>query len=394
MPTTNHVSCATLRQLPALTTALILSLLLGTTSTQAQTLIPLSTTQIQRAQIKTSALSTGDISNSTTPGNAEGLHLSGTVVAPANAAQVVSSTVSGIVQTVQASSLQAVSKGSTIVTLYSQQLMEMQREYIQLATQAKLAKDKQERDDRLFNEGIIANSRVQDSRAAALQADIAARERYHSLRSAGMSEQQLHKLSGRPELNGLIAIAAQKSGTLSDMSLHPGQRIEAGMPIATISSDHQLWIEFPASEKQAAQIRIGDQMLFAQCAPARVIAISSQVQSGSQTRLIRAQANNQDGCLKINQFVEARHQASGTSADGIRIPSLAIVRNSQADYVFVRHPQGFLAVRIQLISQQGNQSWVKALNGKLDASSQVATQGLIALKGAWAGLGAEESGDK
>jgi len=236
---------------------------------------------------------------------------------------------------------------------------------------------------------------LQDSRAAATQAGIAARERYQSLRSAGMSEPQLRQLMSTLQLSGMLNISAQRAGTVSEVQIRPGQRLEAGAPIALITDDRKLWIEFPASGQQAAQIRTGDLMLLEQCAPARVIAIANHMQNGSQTRLIRALATDKTPCLKLNQFVEARHQSATPASEGLGVPSQALIRkNNQAEYVMVKQAQGFSAVKVKVLSRQGDQVWVQPLDGALTAGNQVATQGLIALKGAWSGLGGAESGEQ
>jgi multidrug efflux pump subunit AcrA (membrane-fusion protein) len=251
--------------------------------------IKLTNEQILRAGIKTEAAIAADTAKSDGKASAtEGQHLSGTVVAPPNAVSMISSMVSGVVQEVQHQSMQPIRSGNPIVSIFSQQLMEMQREYVQLATQSRLAKEKRERDEGLFNEGIIAQSRLQDSRAAAMiQADVAARERYQALRSAGMGETQIRQLLSNQNLTSVLRISANSNGILTEINVKPGQRIEAGTPIASISKDGAFWVELQASAQQASSIRIGDLMQVNNCASAKVTAISSQIQSGNQTTLIR-----------------------------------------------------------------------------------------------------------
>jgi multidrug efflux pump subunit AcrA (membrane-fusion protein) len=277
------------------------------------------------------------------------------------------------------------------VSIFSQQLMEMQREYVQLATQSRLAKEKRERDEGLFNEGIIAQSRLQDSRAAAIQADVAARERYQALRSAGMGETQIRQLLSNQNLTSVLRISANSNGILTEINVKPGQRIEAGTPIASISKDGAFWVELQASAQQASSIRIGDLMQVNNCASAKVTAISSQIQSGNQTTLIRTQVIDGNQCLKLNQFVDARHQSGVIPPNSIGVPAKALIQSKNEHYVFVKNAQGFEAVKVKLLSTVGQHAWVSS-NPKLQVGSQVATQGIIQLKGARAGLGAEEGG--
>jgi multidrug efflux pump subunit AcrA (membrane-fusion protein) len=354
--------------------------------------IKLTNEQILRAGIKTEAAIAADTAKSDGKASAtEGQHLSGTVVAPPNAVSMISSMVSGVVQEVQHQSMQPIRSGNPIVSIFSQQLMEMQREYVQLATQSRLAKEKRERDEGLFNEGIIAQSRLQDSRAAAIQADVAARERYQALRSAGMGETQIRQLLSNQNLTSVLRISANSNGILTEINVKPGQRIEAGTPIASISKDGAFWVELQASAQQASSIRIGDLMQVNNCASAKVTAISSQIQSGNQTTLIRTQVIDGNQCLKLNQFVDARHQSGVIPPNSIGVPAKALIQSKNEHYVFVKNAQGFEAVKVKLLSTVGQHAWVSS-NPKLQVGSQVATQGIIQLKGARAGLGAEEGG--
>ncbi len=354
--------------------------------------IRISQSQIQRSGIQTEAAMAPAAANapatSTRPVAELGQHLSGTVVAPTNAVNIVSAMVSGVVQKIHVNSLQQVQSGTIVATLFSQQLMEMQREYLQLATQARLSRDKLERDESLFKEGVIALGRLQESRGNATQANVGARERYQSLRAAGMSDGQLQLLLGKLALSPYLAINAGTRGTLLELNLTIGQRIEAGMPIAKISKDTALWIEFQASRQQAEHIRIGDNLLIKGCPAAKVIAVSPQVNGVNQSTLIRAQQSTNDGCLKLNQFVEANHSTSTINANSIGVPGSAIVKNGSDSFVFVKNEQGFEAVKVQVMPGGADKVWV---TGKLKAGSQVAVKGIVALKGAWIGLGADES---
>ncbi|EGF31357.1 putative Co/Zn/Cd efflux system membrane fusion protein [Oxalobacteraceae bacterium IMCC9480] len=363
------------RHLPALVVTALLAL-----SAQAATpdQITLTTEQIKNAGIETLPAA------STTSGSG-GTVLAGTVVAPTNAITVVSAVVSGVVRQIHVQSLQQVQAGTPVATLFSQPLMEMQRDYLHLAIAARLAQDKLARDENLLKEGIIALSRVQDSRGAAQQAGIAAKERHQALRAAGVSDAAIRALVSSNTLSPTVTVVAGVRGTLQEITMTPGQRIEAGMPLATVSKDGARWIEFQASRQQAALIRTGDMLQLAHCGSAKVIAISGQITSANQSTLVRAVPTVSDDCLKLNEFIEATHQGAAGAA-GIRVPAGAIVRHGDAAFVFVRNAAGFAAVKVVVAA--GGADPV-AVTGKLVAGNPVAVKGLVALKGAWIGLGAD-----
>lgn len=353
--------------------------------------IPLSTAQIQRSGIQTAPVLSSADAAGTAPAAAGdgGQHLSGTVVTPPNALAIVSTAVGGIVQQVLVNTLQTVERDTPVATLFSQPLMEAQRDYLHLAIQARLAREKLARDESLLKEGIISRSRMQDTRGAALQADLAAKERYQALRAAGMSERAIQKITTSNSLSPQLTIVAGARGTLVALDIHAGQRIDAGMPIASISTGAALWIELQASRQQAAQIRVGDLLQIRDCGAARVIAVSPQVSASNQSTIVRAQLLANAACLKPNQFVEASYGGAGIVPGSIGVPPAAIVRNGAESFVFVRNAQGFEAVKVRVLSGGADKVWVEAPQGNLAAGAAVAVKGIVALKGSWLGLGAE-----
>ena len=385
-----HDGMSPITRLTVLTFALLHIQVFAAGSSQ----VSLNSQQMLRAGVKTERVVSAPPTPTNGDSNQGGLHLSGTVIASVSAVNIVSSAVGGMVREVHASSLQAVQRGQPLVSLFSQQLMEMQREYLQLAIQAKLASEKRERDEALLNDGIIAQSRLHESRALALQADIAAKERYQRLRDSGMSDPAIQTLLTGQQLNPMITLSSTVDGTLNEMLVRPGQRIEAGMPVASTNTSAPWWVELQASTQQAAQIRVGDIFNVNNCASARVSAVASHVQSSNQNILVRAQVSRNSQCLKLNQFVEAIPQSVNQDPGSLGVPLGALFQSGRIHYVFLKNTQGFEAVKVNLINQDARYGWVVAAGKKLQPGSEVAITGIVQLKGVLAGLGAEEGGGK
>ncbi|HJV02561.1 MAG TPA: efflux RND transporter periplasmic adaptor subunit [Burkholderiaceae bacterium] len=345
----------------------------------AEEIIKLDAAQQRRAGVQTVAAAAPGAE-----GGAGGQQLSGTVVAAPEGTAVLSSIVGGVVQQVHVSPLQEVRANTAVVTLFSQQLVEWQRDYLQLATQATLARRKLERDEALFADGVIARSRLEESRAAAMQASVMASERRQALRAAGMGQAQLARLLEKQAMSPALTLTAGAAGTLLELPLAPGQRVEAGVPLARIARSGALWLELQATPQLASQLRVGDAVQVAGCGAARVQAMSPQLNAGNQSVLVRARVERADGCLKLNQYVQATVAAK--PAGGVLLPSSALVRRGAASYVFVQRSAGFAAVPVTTTPAGADTMWAQ---GALPAGSQVAVRGVAAIKGAWLGLGAE-----
>ena len=96
---------------------------------------------------------------------------------------------------------------------------------MQLAAQLELATKKTERDENLFKEGIIAASRLQDTRNQLAQAQVAVQERAQMLKLAGMRQAAIATLASQHGLNPVIDIQTPRGGTVLELMVAPGQRV-------------------------------------------------------------------------------------------------------------------------------------------------------------------------
>ncbi|HJV53007.1 MAG TPA: efflux RND transporter periplasmic adaptor subunit [Noviherbaspirillum sp.] len=358
-----------------------LLLLAGATSwaqTRQSDVIALNADQARKSGIATARVAAPDTGG--------GLTLAGSAVFPAKALHVVSAPAAGMVEAVRVDPMDKVAAGAPVVQLRSPQLMEWQRDYVQTSVQARLAGEKFRRDEALFKEGIIAESRLQESRGAQITASAALQERRQALRIAGMSEQAIKALGS--SVSPTLAVAAPQAGIVVELMASPGQRVEAGTPLAKIAQQDKLWLELYATPEQIARISVGDAVQVAGCAQAgKVAAIGAQLASATQTMLVRAELPSAASCLRPNQHVEATVQTRHAGGDGLRVPAAALVRNGGKDYVFVQEGGGFKPVAVTVDQRSGDGAIVR---GALRADAAVAVQGVSTLKGMWQGFGAEE----
>ena len=316
-------------------------------------------------------------------GIGNGTRFSGTVVAPASALHLVSSELGGVVQQVHTATLQQVRAGAPVVTLFSLPYVALQGDYMQKATQAQLAVDKLARDNSLFKDGIIARARLDDSRAQATMATLAADERRLALRRAGLGAAQISAIARGVSLSPLLIVKAPVAGSILELPVQPGQQIDAGAAIAKLNRAGPLWVELQASRQQPL-LKVGDRLQVPNCSQLRVIAISPVVNGASQSLQIRAEQLDLDPCLKVNAYVEARLLAPERDAGSVAVPEAALVQRGTEQFVFVRTSGGFRIVSVQSRAAGGGMVWVR---GALTAGDAVASRGLVALKGAWSGLG-------
>ncbi len=312
------------------------------------------------------------------------LVLPGTVVPAAGAVSVAAAPVPGVVQQIHAEPLQAVRAGTLLATLFSPAWMELQRDYVQLAMQARLAASKLARDESLFADGIIARGRLDESRAAAQLAALAAEQRAQTLRAGGMGSGAIAALAKGGALGSQLQVRAPASGVILELPLAVGQQAEAGIPLARLVRHDALLVELQATDRQLQLLSVGDVLQVPACGQLKVEAIGPALQGANQTARVRARPLAAGACFRINAFVEAHLAQPRIPAGALLVPAAALVRRGSQQYVFVRSPLGFRAVAVSSGNAGASQAWIK---GALPSGVQVATRGLAALKGAWAGLG-------
>lgn len=359
--------------------------------------IALSGTQIEKAKIELRSLAEIG-ANKNGGGNSDGqaIHLPGTVVLPLDAQEIVSVPAAGTVQAILTPPSQAVRAGQPLLRLYSPQLLQWQREFIQAAAQEKLATEKLKRDTALFADGIIAETRLQEAHSNATQSRALASETAQMLRLVGMSEKAIKSLRDTQKLSASLEITARTNGTVLEYSVVPGQQVEAGAALAKLAQEGRLWIELNALKQQAAQAQPGNRIRFASCPDeAHVIAVSSQIRADNQTVLIRGELSRPSSCLSVNQYVEATLYVDRNASGSWAVPSTAIVRNEGTHWIFMRTVHGFTALPVTVISSADGFTRVRpetpaGATPALASKTRIAVSGTAALKGALLGIGMEE----
>ncbi|MDP1957801.1 MAG: efflux RND transporter periplasmic adaptor subunit, partial [Rhodocyclaceae bacterium] len=148
------------------------------------------------------------------------LRLPAQVIVPPAQIEVIAAAVPTMVAAVHVAYGETVKKGQPLLRLQGGALLELQRDYAGAAAQAQLAAEKRRRDEALFADGIIAQNRLSESRAAETQALALAAERRASLRLSGATE------PGKDgAFSGSAVLRAPFDGVVLEAAAQPGQRV-------------------------------------------------------------------------------------------------------------------------------------------------------------------------
>jgi RND family efflux transporter MFP subunit len=263
-----------------------------------------------------------------------------------------------------------VKKGAPLVSLSMPGLADAQSALIQAQLQSQLAASKAVRDQKLFAEGLIAESRLRATQSEA-----------QSARASLSAAQTALSMLGNGKVSGsTITLTAPMPGVVVESSAEPGQRVDAGMALVKVADLSKLALEIPLSTVQAQQVKVGQSVTVANStASGHITALLPQL-SASQSVLARASLADPQDLLRPGQSVQVAI-AGAQTAQAVSVPSSALVWKLNAAYVFVETAQGFAPTPVNLIRQNASVAEV----GGLTAGSRVAVKGVAALKAQWLG---------
>ncbi|HJV92761.1 MAG TPA: efflux RND transporter periplasmic adaptor subunit, partial [Azonexus sp.] len=138
------------------------------------------------------------------------------VLVPNEQLRVVAAPVGGMVDMLAVAPGASVKRGQIVARLASPQALELQRDALQSGSQATLLQQSLKRDEQLFAEGLIAESRLQATRANAAQAAAQASQQRQGLALAGAAP---------GKLGGSLALTAAIDGIVLEQGVQLGQRV-------------------------------------------------------------------------------------------------------------------------------------------------------------------------
>jgi RND family efflux transporter MFP subunit len=290
------------------------------------------------------------------------------VVVPPAQMRVLAAPVAGRVEMLAVVPGETVRRGQVLARLSSPQALELQRDVRQSAAQATLWRQNLQRDEQLFAEGLIAESRLLATRAAASQALAQHDERRRSLELAG---------GGLGKAGESLALVAPIDGVVLAQEAELGQRLEAAAPIYQLARLSPLWLEIQAPLPLAASLQAG--MALKTVAPAvsgKIVVVGRSVDPLSNGVLVRGEVVAGAELLTTGQVLEV--EFASRAGQGIALPAAAVVRHEGAALVFVADaaPGRFVARPVRIVSQGGGTVRVDGLQ----ADERVVVKGASGLK--------------
>lgn len=314
------------------------------------------------------------------------------VVVPPGQLQALAAPLAGLITQVNVVPGQALKRGQPLARLAAPGLLALGRELLQARQQAELAERSLARDEQLFQEGIIAEARVQATRAAQAQARAVLAEKRAELRLAGSDETLLSRAGS--ELHPELAIAAPFDGVVMEVQATPGQRVDQAALLFTMARLAPLALDIQVPVALSGRLQPGLPVSVRRegsgaVPEGRVQQVGAQVSGSSQTIQVRALLDRNLGSLRPGEAVEARIQLPATSSPGttVQLPGSALIQQGKQSYVFVAGEKqgkpGFYPLAVERVAQNGGDVLVRPQSLPPVWPAPVAVAGVAALKAAW-----------
>lgn len=318
------------------------------------------------------------------------INIEGVVEVPPGNQAVISTQVAGTLEKILVERGQVVKEGETVAELAGVEFQELQLQYLQWHLRAELAKKLLDRRQSLADTQSLAKRQLWETEsqynAAVNERDAAERK----LRSLGLSDALLADIAKSHALLKTLALRSPIDGIVVRFDKTLGQAVKAQEPIFEIHNLSRVWVEGYLSERDLAQVAIGQPARVRVVADPAFMAIGKVVRSGQVL-------GNQDRTLPIwvelgstPQIVLQANMLAritltlGESAPTLAVPLGAIAREATRSYVFVRDDKGVFERRLVKTGRQDDR-YIEIQTG-LKLGETIAISGAAELQTAYASI--------
>ena len=281
-----------------------------------------------------------------------------------------------------------VKANQAVATLRSPTIVEAQQQFLAAIADELLATDRLRRTQLLIEGKAIPERELNIAQAELARARARLDERTQLLSLMGLSEAQIAEVRTTRRIVPTVTIYSPINGTVVKRHTSPGERIDAAAPLFTIAELDPLWVELQVPAARLPNLTVGSEVsLPAQRARGKIIRIGRTVDPSTQSAIAVAEIGTEGASVWPGLAVSATIIIGSQTADADwSVPAQSVVRHRDRNWVFVRVPEGFRALPVQVVSESARGVWLRA---KLLPGDRVATSGIIALLAVLAGADQE-----
>jgi RND family efflux transporter MFP subunit len=315
--------------------------------------------------------------------NNAGARFPATVINSPDSVTTLSARYSGVIEEWQQTSGSAVSAGQTLAVIRSPEILTVQNDWIAATAEDERAQFELKKDQTLFDQGVIAEQRLVQTRNRARQAAFAEKSARAQLALAGFDQAHLKALRESGAGLGSYPLVSPASAVLTQRIGNVGSYVEANMPLAYLNSGERRWVSIHVPGRFASDLAVGQTLTVAGTSETLTLRQKDYViDSSNQTIELFAEFDRESG-FTTGEVISV---VLPPSRQGVLVPDRAVVHSGNVATVYVRTASGVEARELTLRPLGAE---YLAETG-LSAGERVAIQGSAVLKGIQLGLGGSE----
>ena len=317
----------------------------------------------------------------------EPLQGSATVTAPTGRAVAVTAPYPGQMVRILAGIGDTVKAGAPLGQFVSPNAGDARRLQQEASIEFRLTKSVLDREQALFEDGLIPEARVQAARAKFEAAQAVMRARDAELNASGMQFESggSRKKGDSPPgvADGVVAgyatgyLRAPMAGVLTEVFTPIGQRVEPGAVLFRLVDLSQLQLDIQMAPEKAALLKVGDTVTAPQRQANAVVTGVSQAVDSNQLARVRARIQSH-GNLQLGEILTVQvHPGLRKGGAAWRVPSRCLTQWQGKVVLFVATATGFSVQPVEIMSTNDDTTVVA---GPLGADSKVAISGIASLR--------------
>ncbi len=301
----------------------------------------------------------------------------------------VSPRAAGVVRSLAVDYGDVVTRGTTLLTVDSQELGEAAAAFLEASASLRLADATLHRQRELRDAGVTSERELLEARQAQESAAIRAGTARDRLLRMGLSAREVERLaSGDNASMGILAVRAPQDGTVLDLDATPGELVEPGDHVALVGDLSTVWIWGDLYEEDLAAMAVAmadgplDAVFETPAIPGRTFSgradvLGSQLDPLTRTTRVRITVDNPEGLLRPGMFGTVGLRL-GDSGSSLVVPSTAVCSDGDRDFVFVRIDGDLFMRRPVRLGRAGD--GLVEVRGGVSAGQEVVTDGSFLLK--------------
>jgi len=314
--------------------------------------------------------------------DAMGIELPAEVIAPLDEGSHAYSLVDGVISDWRATSGDRVLEGEIIARIASNVAGDLQAQWLDADASLSAARLEASRSERLFENGVIAERRLQQVQLALAHAESREASNRRALEQLGFDASSIDRLAESKTNLGYALLRAPREGLLVHRARSVGEPVGVGDKIAEFQSSSAKWVSviLPAAladtlgnSTKLSLMPTGETLTLRE----RDYSIDPLTQTIELYAEFDTEVNYPLGSL-IDVFVLP-------SESGVLVPASAIVYTEGNNYVYVKTVNGVTPRQLDLIPIGRDY----LVHSGLRAGEQIAVSGTALLKGMQLGLGGD-----